>query len=183
MAYELDTEKLVNYLYHRVHDPKFRGQKLIGISMAEDRKSLTLFTYRTLKDEVITHEHEDEILEDKIGDKIILRPSFIRGKGGDRIEIEIEPQKAGVNSSDVESFLDYLSNDRIFRRGQPLFSHEREEGLKYWTTVLERADDPKKHKLVCNIIDRKVGTKKLRKAIYEYMFKPCRYYLFHLGSS
>jgi len=170
MPYKLSSVELANYIYERVYDPKFRGQRSVEISISEDSKSLVLTAPK--------------------GNKVIFTPYFVEGRVTaegratyDRIEIGIEPDKAGINSKDITGFLEKLvKDDIIFNTGQPLFSYERQEALPAWREVLERANKTKKGKMICLIKDTNVSTERLRKIVYEYMFRPCLYYLFNLGS-
>lgn len=169
MPYELSSEELVDYIHERVYDPKFTGQRAVGIALSKDNKSLVLTAPKA--------------------NKVIFTPSFIEGgaiidgRAYDSIEIKIEPEKVGVDNQDVSGFLERLVNDdKIFDTGMPLFSHERQKKLSKWREILKRENNPPESKMVCIITNKDINTKNLRRTIYDYMVRPCLYYLFNLGA-
>ena len=88
---------------------------------------------------------------------------------------------AGIsNKKEVRDFLEYMRGDVIFQKGEPLYSPEREIRLPDWKKVLQR-NLLEKQKMSCFVIDRNVGEERLRKIVYEYMFRPCLYHVFHQG--
>ena len=93
--------------------------------------------------------------------RLILRTRVTHGNPSkkdsyDKIEIALEPDTPGVDSRDVNAFLETLVlQDAIFQRGNPLYSEKRENELPDWQSVLQR--DNKEGTLVCHIIDRNAG--------------------------
>ncbi len=88
----------------------------------------------------------------------------------------------GVENDDFGRFLDRtVNNDRIFEKGQPFYSEERQKNLEKWHKILRRVPD--ESKMICEISDRSVSTDTLRKTIWDYMFKPCLFYFYNAGNN
>ena len=114
--------------------------------------------------------------------KSVITPCFVVEEPFNRIELKIKTDTVGVNNkTEVISFLDYMQKDVIFQKGEPLYSPEREINLFDWKNVLQREFSGKKHSMICSVIDGNVGNERLKDAIYEYMFRPCLYHVFHQG--
>lgn len=183
MPYEIDSQNLINYAHKRINDLIFkdRGHKLIDIEKIEE--GIVLF--RISGGKVVTHEHARGSLEDLRGDSIDIKPYFIpklNSKNYDKIEIAIKVHKPGINGRDVCGFLEsFVNDDKIFSRGNPLFSHKREDKLPSWKKILKRDYQSCQGKMSCFITAQDVSTIRLKKIFYEYMIRPCVYYLFNLG--
>ncbi len=159
MPYHLSSECLTDYFCRRIK-PKIPGQTLNVVSA------------RILKDGSLE-------LTDPRNDRFILTTSFIAGQdnSNDRIEIKIESCKPGVGENDVISFLEKLvRNDRIFERGQPLYTCPRH------ADTLEREYPSERDRMVCSIIDKRAGRERVQKAIYDTMIRPFLYYVLKAGS-
>ena len=181
MAYDINSQNLVDYAYKRIVDLAFkdRGHRLMDLEKGED--SIDLFKLRGGK--VITHEYDN--LKDFRGDHVIIKPFFnqrSKTRYNDKIEIAIEPYKAGINGRDVCGFLEsFINRDQIFSIGNPLFSHERKELLPFWQKTLKREYESCQSKMSCLVTNQNISSGKLKKAFYEYMVRPCVYYLFNIG--
>jgi|GEM_PF-2700935 len=162
MVYTLATPELIKYLHERASHADYR--RVLKSRISEDGECMLLEGGKNA---------------------ISVKPAVKTREGISIIEFEIHPETPGVNNSDVKSFLESLiEGDRIFQRGNPLYSQEREVNIAKWRAVLRRtpARRARNPKMSCLVIDRRIGAEFLRKAIYEYMFRPCLYYLFKAGS-
>ena len=185
MAYDINSQGLVGYAYARLWEAIFKdpGQKSIDIE--ETKGGIVLFRLRGEGKRVADQRFAQQDLKTLRAESVLISPSFIpRLKSGDKdkIEIAIEPYKAGVTGGDVCRFLELLVNDdQIFSRGNPLFNIEKLKDLKSWKEVLRRSYERGQNKMSCYVIDPNASTGRLKRAFYEYMVRPCRYYLFNLG--
>jgi len=158
MPYKLTTEDLNRYLCHRLK-PSIEGQThhLIIAELYDNRKGIALTDNRG-----------------KGKYRFVISNSFIpfQMPEYDKIEMAMEVvHKPGVNDKDAESFLEQMMvNDRIFQRGEPLFGHSAHPETL-------RREAHRENTMICSIIDRKAGTNRLRKAIFETMFRPWIYYV------
>lgn len=183
MAYDIDSNNLIDYTYTRINNLMFknRGHRLIDIEKTID--GIVLF--RVAGGKVVTHEHVKKDLEALRGDSLVIKPYFIPKSSSedyDEIEIAIEAHKPGVNGKDVCGFLEsFVNEDQIFSRGNPLFSYERADQLHSWQKVLKRDYKTCQGKMSCLVADQNISTERLKKIFYEYMVRPCVYYLFNLG--
>lgn len=184
MRYKIDSQNLIDYTYTRINDLIFkdRGHRLMDIEKIKD--GIVLF--RFIGGKVVTHKHVKKDLEDLRGDFLVIKPYFIpksKNKNHDKIEIAIEAHKPGINGKDVCGFLEsFVNKDQIFSRGNPLFSYERADQLPSWQKSLKRDYKICQGKMSCLVTDQNMSTERLRKTIYEYMVRPCIYYLFNMGN-
>lgn len=191
MPYSLTSQELLEYSFTRMHNLiyKEKGHRIMGVERLGDNK-LKLFKFKAIKEpgkepRVVTDKDDEKNIEHLKGDFITLEPSFSRQ--GDHYVLEItiapDPNKAGVNGTDVCGFLESLINgDQIFSRGATLFSQERERDIKYWKSVLERSYDKCSGIMSCKIKDDNVSSGNLKRIYYEYMLRPSMCYLFKMGN-
>lgn len=154
MVYNVDTEKLLQYLKNRLTHRNYTT--LLGVEFTEKIQALELRSLMHNKP------------------SMILKPRFVKGGNGflDRIEIEIESDRDGEHFT---RFLDELiDNDKIFEKGQPLYSQRREINLPTWQRTLKRIED--RDKMICEVRED-VSTLKLENTVYEYMARACLYFL------
>ena len=108
----------------------------------------------------------------------VYAPRLAKGRGNkpDRISIGLNPE--GLDTETSLRFLSqYVDTDHIFEKGQPLYSPERQVALPEWKKVLQRHPSKKSRssknpEVSCDILDPKISTERLKRIIYEYMFRP-----------
>jgi hypothetical protein len=154
MPYRLTTEKLNDYLCSRVNSLHVgRSHPLVVARLHEDGKVIDLTEHR--------------------GYKFLVDSSYIpigESIGFDRIHMAVDPHKAGVHERDFEAFLErMIDNDLIFQTGQALAGHSIPSDILKRERHFEGI-------MPCSIINRRANVERVKKAIYEYMFRPILYY-------
>lgn len=111
---------------------------------------------------------------------LILRPEVMKDGKRSLVEISIEsdfPDAGAVEASDfVKEFVD---TDKIFDKGNPLYSEERQQDLPRLRSILKRVR--KKGKISCQIIDKQVNDETLRRAVWNYMIRPALCCIYYVG--
>ena len=164
MVYELKSKNLRDYFFARLNSLKPSQRTSMGLEteISGNNHGIVLFALEK--------------------NKSIITPCFAVKEPFNQIELRIKTDTIGIdNKQEVRSFLDYMNEDVIFQRGEPLYSPEREVKILDWKKVLQRENSGRKHSMICSIIDRNVGDSRLNGVIYEYMFRPCLYHVFHQG--
>ncbi len=157
MPYKLTTETINQYICRRLK-PVISGQthQFVNAELSEDETSIKLTDHRGKREYTF-----------------ILTTRHIQGREGDydRIEMSVDPYKPGVEEGDFEGFLEKIvDNDQIFQQKMPFYGHNIPSGTL-------RREPGKRNRMVCSIIDEKAGQKRVQKAIYDYMVRPCLYYV------
>ena len=152
MAYQLTTGELNEYLCERVN-PLMRGQTLPVITArVSSLGQISLWDSKENKFD--------------LSSKLIVP----KNSGYDRVEMAMTPHIAGITEKDVTGFLEtMIDSDQIFQVGQPLFGHS----IPANTLRRERSE---KNKMICLVIDKTANLDRVRKAVYEAMFRPWLYY-------
>jgi len=157
MPYKLTTKIINQYICRRIK-PVISGQthQLVSAELSEDGTSIKLTDYRGRKE-----------------DTFIITTRHIQGKEGDydRVEMSVEPHKPGIEEEDFKGFLEKMvDNDQMFQQKMPFYGH-------CIPSDTLRRETGKRNRMICSVIDEKAGQERVQKAIYDYMVRPCLYYI------
>lgn len=165
MPYKIDESDLVTYLFNRCQK---RGYPLDNEILHDNR----------IGNPALYISKPARYTRDSI--KLFVNVIKAEESGHDKIEFIVETDISGVQNDNFGKFLNsVVDNDLIFKKGQPFYSEEKYKSLGEWQKILKRVPD--ESKMICEISNRGISTKTLRKAIWEYMFKPCLFYFYNAG--
>lgn len=92
------------------------------------------------------------------------------------IDLDVDLEK----KEKLRKFLEnYVENDLIFCKGNPLYSDRRNKELSKWQEALKRIPSSKEDKLVSIINDRSISTVRLKNTFFEYMVRPLLFFIMY----
>lgn len=128
----------------------------------------------------ITSDKESLNLSIPSGNFIDIDPAFYNNylNIGDALVIDIDVDLK--KEEKLKKFLEnYVENDSIFCKGNPLYSDKREKELPKWRKALKRIPSSEDNKLVSIINDTSISTARLKNTFFEYMVRPLLFFLIY----